>query len=143
MNGVRRRVGEFFFVQTRSAGPDGKPGKFQPEHALAAHDRTVAKLHKELAAARDRPVVVVTHHAPSALGSNPRFRGNGLDAAYVSDLDPLIARLENVPFWIHGHTHYCTRYRIGRTMVSANALGFLSSGRGTTGFSVGAHFDLA
>lgn len=142
MNGVRRRVGEFFFVKTANSGSDGRPVKFQPEHALAAHDCAIAALHAELAKARDRPVVVVTHHAPSALGCNPRFRGNGLDAAYASDLDALIARLENVPFWIHGHTHYCTNYRIGRTMVSANALGFRSNGRGAAGFSVGAHFDL-
>lgn len=35
-----------------------------------------------------------------------------------------IAAFENVPVWVHGHTHIARTYRIGNTAVRSNALGF-------------------
>lgn len=140
MNGVRRRMGEFFFVKSRRE--DGTLAKFQPEHVLAAHDAALAALHRSLGEAAGKPTIVITHHAPSRKGHNPRFAGNGLDGAYASDLDGMIEALKAVPVWVHGHTHIARRYRIGRTSVVSNALGFASKGDGARGFSVTASFEL-
>lgn len=140
MNGVRRRMGEFFFVKTRRA--DGTLAKFQPEDALLAHEAGRAALMAAVVASSSTPTVVITHHAPSQQGLNPRFVGNGLDAAYASDLDEVVAGLDCVSVWVHGHTHVARSYRIGQTRVVSNALGFAAKGQGASGFTVNASFDL-
>lgn len=142
MNAVRRRMGEFFFVKTRSGPDHGSLAKFRPEDALRAHEAAWSRLLHEIETGDGRPTVVITHHAPSRQGLNPRFAGNGLDAAYASDLDRAIGSLESVVAWVHGHTHVARTYRIGRTTVRSNALGFASKGQGAPGFSVKASFDL-
>jgi Icc-related predicted phosphoesterase len=140
MDAVRRRMGEYFFVKTRRA--DGTLVKFRPEDALAAHDAAMTALHAAVAAAGGRPMIVVSHHAPSRLGLDPRFAGNGLDGAYASSLDDVIGRLGGIRVWVHGHTHIARTYRIGSTHVRSNALGFAGKGQGARGFSVDAHFAL-
>jgi len=91
----------------------------------------------------NRPIVIITHHAPSRLGLNPRFVGSPLDPAYASTLDNDIAAFENVLVWVHGHTHIARTYRIGNTVVRSNAFGFAAKGGAAPGFSVKAHFDIA
>ncbi|MDX2258896.1 MAG: metallophosphoesterase [Hyphomicrobiaceae bacterium] len=139
---MRRRLGEYFFVRTRVGTAAEAPRRFEPEDALAAHDKTLAALATAVAAHRGGPFVVVTHHAPSRLGLDPRMRGNGLDAAYASDLDGLIEALDDVSDWVHGHTHIAASYRIGRTQVRTNALGFAARGMAARGFCAMAHFNV-
>lgn len=141
MNGVRRRMGEYFFVRMRMNNDqsEARPAKFRPEDALAAHDTSWRRL-LETINDNGPPLVVVTHHAPSRLGANPTCIANGLDGAYFSELDTEIAALERVPFWIHGHTHVTTSYRLGATQVVSNARGFASRSGSTRGFSPSAHF---
>lgn len=144
MNGVRRRMGEFFFVKTRGRDADGREtlAKFRPENALAAHEKAWAALTGTVAAGKGKPTVIITHHAPSMKGLNPKFAGNGLDGAYASALDEKVEALSGVPIWVHGHTHIARSYRIGATTVHSNALGFASKGYGARGFTTAACFDI-
>lgn len=142
MDAVRRRMGEFFFVKTRAVLDTGAHAKFRPEDALRAHDAARSALLDEVRTCESRQTVVITHHAPSRQGLNPKFAGNNLDAAYASSLDEMIASLKNVPVWVHGHTHIARKYRIGGTLVHSNALGFAAKGQAAPGFSVKACFDL-
>lgn len=142
LDGVRRRMGEYFFVKTRNAATDEQLARFRPEDALAAHDVALSALRGAVATAAGNRMIVITHHAPSRMGANPRAMGNGLDGAYFSDLDREIASLECVPVWIHGHTHVATTYRIGSTEVRSNARGFASKVGPSPGFSTSAHFDI-
>lgn len=141
---VRRKMGEYFFVQMkvdpRQSAPPGP--KFRPEDALHAHTKAWAALQRDVAKASGKPVVIVSHHAPSYQGLNRRFAGDVLDCAYASKLDETIEGFENVPVWIHGHTHISGAYRIGRTMVRTNALGFAAKGLAAPGFSVKASFEV-
>ncbi len=115
MNGVRRRMGEYFFVKKRSVTSNGETrlAKFRPEDAADAFDASWSALQRCLAANPAKPTVIITHHAPSRQGINPAFAGNGLDGAYASDLDATIAAFDNVPIWVHGHTHIRKSYAIG------------------------------
>lgn len=144
MNGVRRRMGEFFFVKTRGRDADGREtlAKFRPEDALAAHEKAWAALTGTVAAGMGKPTVIITHHAPSMKGLNPKFAGNGLDGAYASDLGKKLEALSGVPVWVHGHTHIARTYRIGAMSVRSNALGFESKGHGARGFTTAACFDI-
>lgn len=138
---IRKGMGEYFFVKTRG-GADFPIAKLRPADTHKAHETTWKRLQEAVMAEPRRPTVVFTHHAPSSLGLNPRFSGNGLDPAYASSLDEEIAAFENVPIWVHGHTHIAKTYRIGNTVVRSNALGFAAKGRAAPGFSVKAHFDI-
>lgn len=68
--------------------------------------------------------VVVTHHAPSSQGQDPRFRDDqALHCFYVCDVEPVI-RYHRPAFWIHGHVHASLDYRIGSTRVLCNPFGY-------------------
>ena len=140
---VRKGMGEYFFVKTRGAATSDQPlAKLRPADTQRAHVAAWARLRDVVSGAPRRPTVVVTHHAPSALGLNPRFAESPLNPAFASDLDPCIATFENVPVWVHGHTHVARSYRIGSTAVRSNALGFAAKGGAAPGFSVRAHFEI-
>lgn len=143
LNGTRRRMGEFFFVRRRRRTPDGQETfvKFQPEDALEAHRTAWRTLMQESAAPRMGAFVVITHHAPSRQGLNPKFAGNGLDGAFASSLDTEIAALGGVEFWVHGHTHVRKSYRIGQTRVLANCRG-LDGKDGVPGFTPRTSFEV-
>ncbi len=144
MNTARRGVGEFFFVKTRTGESKGRQGlaRFQPEDALRAHERALAALTQCMNAAGARQTVVISHHAPSLQGLNGEHAGNGLDGAFASDLDALIASLNSVPVWVHGHTHIKRTYRVGDTLVRANCRGFEGRDATARDFSVKQSFDL-
>jgi Icc-related predicted phosphoesterase len=140
---ARKGAGEFFFVKTRTADAGtGKLPKFQPADALRAHKTALDALQRHLADAGGSKTVVISHHAPSRKGLNPLHMGNGLDGAYASDLDEFIASLEQVPVWVHGHTHIRKTYRIGGTVLRANCRGFEGRDAVARTFSVKEHFDL-
>ncbi|MEC9358669.1 MAG: metallophosphoesterase [Pseudomonadota bacterium] len=52
----------------------------------------------------DRPLLVVTHHAPTAATIAPCYQGQISNAAFHSHADDLIR--PPVRMWVHGHTHY-------------------------------------
>ncbi len=67
--------------------------------------------------------VVVTHHAPSVRSLKAEFSVDPVSGAYASDLEDLIAELQPL-LWIHGHTHYCVDYSIGKTRIISNQRGY-------------------
>jgi hypothetical protein len=149
MDGVRRRVGDYFFIrQHGNADARGRPPRFQPETALAAFEASWASLRRCVHASVRGPLVVITHHAPSRQGLNPLASRSSvaadrlIDHAYASDLDAEIARWQNVPVWVHGHTHIRRRYAIGGTRVLANCLGFADADPHARHFTPGASFEI-
>ncbi|MBL8565169.1 MAG: metallophosphoesterase [Hyphomicrobiaceae bacterium] len=143
---IRKGMGEYFFVKMRPDGANGAGGplvRLTPAATHRAHRSAWARLREAVTMEPRRPTVVVTHHAPSGLGLNPRFTNSPLNAAYASNLDDEIAAFANVPVWIHGHTHIARTYRIADTIVRSNALGFASKGAAAPGFSTGAHFEMS
>lgn len=100
-----------------------RPHGFSPADALEHHERGRAWLETKLATKCDGPTVVVSHHAPSLVGTDVRFRKDYLTAAFVSDLEDLIEAYSPT-LWIHGHTHHCAQYLVGRTQVTANQKGY-------------------
>ncbi len=144
MDHVRRKCGEFFFVKKRTRTADGKAAltKFQPEHALAAFERSWHALLQYLRERACKTTVVVSHHPPSRRGLNPLHAGNGLDAAFASNLDDEVASWTHVPTWIHGHTHIRGTYTIGNTVLRANCRGFVGKDASAQTFTPAAHFDI-
>jgi predicted phosphodiesterase len=94
---------------------------FSAARALAEHDYSRAWLAKQLALPFDGITVVVTHHGPHPMSIHPRYAGDPINAAFVSDLSPL---LDLAPYWIHGHVHDSFDYRVGGCRVVANPRGY-------------------
>lgn len=106
--------------------PRRKP--FRAADAAAAHRLTRDFLGHALTvadppAARSRPHVVVTHHAPVPASLDPRFAGSPLNPAFASDLTEFVAA-GGPDLWVHGHVHTCRDHRIGPTRVLCNPRGY-------------------
>lgn len=96
--------------------------RFLPVDGYRLHQDSCRFISKSLAAARG-VTVVVTHHLPLATSVPARFRGDLTNAAYASDLSPIIEE-GNPALWVHGHTHDSCDYARGNTRVVCNPRGY-------------------
>lgn len=96
-------------------------GLFTPQDALAAHQQSRAWLDRKLNESFDGITVVVTHHGPHPKSVHPRYAGMFLNAAFVSELTPMLAKAD---LWIHGHVHDSFDYQVMGTRVVANPRGY-------------------
>ncbi|WP_256856479.1 metallophosphoesterase [Variovorax sp. KK3] len=94
---------------------------FKPMHALDEHRATVAWLTEALSAPFDGRTLVITHHGPHGGSIHPRYQGDMLNAAFVSEL-PALLRLADV--WIHGHVHSSFDYTSYGCRVVTNPRGY-------------------
>lgn len=115
MGEIQQRLMDHFQIRTGT-----RP--FTPQDALALHLSSRKWLTEELAKPFEGKTVVVTHHGPHPLSVHPRYVGDKLNAAYVSDLSLL---LPQVDLWLHGHVHDSFDYQVGRCRVVANPAGYV------------------
>ena len=122
---VQQALNDYRLIRT---GPPGQPYQ-RPitaqdtfvEHQIAVKYITEAVVEQKEAG---RQVVVVTHHGPSHQSVHDDYRGDPINAGYVSPLDRLIEHLAPV-YWCHGHVHQGMDYNIGDTNVIANPRGYV------------------
>lgn len=96
-------------------------GYFTAADALREHELSRAWLGSKLAQPFDGKTVVVTHHGPHPLSVHPRYLGDPLNAAFVSDLSEL---LQGPDLWLHGHVHDSFDYNVNGCRVVANPRGY-------------------
>jgi predicted phosphodiesterase len=96
-------------------------GIFTTAKALAEHETARAWLAHELDKPYDGKTVVVSHHGPHPLSVHPRYVGEALNAAFVSNLTELLPKAD---LWIHGHVHDNFDYRVAGCRVVANPRGY-------------------
>ena len=101
-----------------------RPNGFTPADALECHERAHERGWRESSQQNGMvTTVVISHHAPSLLGTDAKFRNDYLTGAFVSDLEDLIKRYSPT-VWIHGHTHHCVQETVGKTRLVANQMGY-------------------
>ena len=99
--------------------------KLVPEHTFGVHVKTLEWFKLMLSMHRDKPFVVITHHAPSFLSVPEYFKHDTImNGGYASDLSEFILDNENIKTWVHGHMHEAVDYKIGETRVIANPRGY-------------------
>lgn len=99
--------------------------KFSPEDAYEDHKKFLDYLDGFLQRL-DEQLIVITHHAPSALSTPDEFKHqNEMNGGYRSHLDYLIEDHPNIKLWIHGHMHDPVDYNIGSTRVVSNPRGYI------------------
>ena len=96
--------------------------KLTPEDTLSLHRMHRAWLAQALAEPFDGPTVVITHHGPHRGSLAPRFAGDWVLTAFITELPPSF--FEVPVLWIHGHTHTSFDYRVGRCRVLCNPRGY-------------------
>jgi len=121
----REKMNDFLAIRTLP-----KYSKLTPRFALGIHARS----RRALAAAVKAGGldVVVTHHAPSRRSLAQEFKDDLVSAAFVSDLDGVVAA-SGAKLWVHGHVHSSWDYMVGQTRVLCNPRGY--PGEGGTKFS--------
>jgi DNA repair exonuclease SbcCD nuclease subunit len=100
---------------------NGEGKYFMPQDALKIHTASRAWLSGKLDESFSGPTVVVTHHAPHQGSIHPRYAGDIVNSAFVTDLTPLLAK---ATLWIHGHVHDSFDYRVNGTRIIANPRGY-------------------
>ena len=96
--------------------------RFRPNQAAEMHHKSMEYLKKNV----KEHDVVITHHAPSFKSSLECFIGNELNPAYATDLSEFIL-IYKPKYWIHGHMHNTSDYRIGGTNILCNPRGYTPS----------------
>lgn len=71
---------------------------------------------------RQKPLVV-THHLPSFVCVEQRYKTSPLNSAYASNLDNIICEA-NMQYWIHGHTHAPVDTILDGTRILSNPMGY-------------------
>lgn len=113
---AKRHVGDFNLIR-------GRADWFSPKDSVILHGQSLDWLNGELKKHPAEKTVVITHHAPSEKSTPPQHAGEMLNAAFVSALDDFVGE-SVVPLWIHGHTHHCVDYKIGKTRIFSNQRGY-------------------
>ena len=83
-------------------------------------------LKKEVEKPFNGKTVVITHFAPSLESNAPEYGDSPVRKYYCNQLDDWIKNLgdQGPDLWIHGHTHFCVDYKIGKTRVVSNQRGY-------------------
>ena len=117
--------------------------QFTPAYAASVFKDTVDKLKVFLDEHKDDKVVVVSHHAPSAMSIDPTFKDDHhMNGAYYSDLSELILDNPQIKTWVHGHMHNQSDYMIGDTRVLTNPRGYLGYETIANTFDPGFSFEV-
>jgi len=67
--------------------------------------------------------IVVTHHIPLLMGTDPRWWNSPLNSFFVSDVEPLLTETKPA-LWIYGHTHSSHDFKVGPTRLVCNPFGY-------------------
>ena len=97
--------------------------RLRPSDTMAFHRASVQWLKEAFQAQRGKPIVVITHHAPSKRSLGEHYALDLLNAAYASNLDELVMA-SGARLWIHGHIHAAFDYYLGNTRVISNPRGY-------------------
>ncbi|SEA16255.1 Predicted phosphohydrolase, MPP superfamily [Desulfuromusa kysingii] len=90
---------------------------------LQIHEQHKAWLIEQFEVYREKPLVIVTHHGPSAKCIHPAYTDDLVSAGFASDLDHLVEQ-SGAKYWVCGHSHVCQHFKIGETEVWQNCKGY-------------------
>lgn len=105
--------------------------KLRPIHTVSRHRNTLGYFKHVIDERKDSKIVVVSHHAPSVLSIDDKYKNQQLmNSAYYSDLSEFILDRPQIALWIHGHIHTAVDYNIGTTRVVTKPRGYVGYERG-------------
>jgi predicted MPP superfamily phosphohydrolase len=98
---------------------------------IAAH-QAAKQFIIEAATRSPEPCIVLSHHAPTPLSTDPRHIDKQLENGfYCSDLTDIVFDHPNIILWHHGHVHKKFDYLVGNTRFICNPRGYLGQNDNT------------
>ena len=88
---------------------DWKPGGtggvrlFTPQDHAYYFEFSYEFLKKKVEKHKDKPIIIVTHHAPSPYSISQEYAGSMLNPAFASNLNEFIINNPQIRLWCHGH----------------------------------------
>lgn len=102
--------------------------KLLPRDTMVRHQKSLDYLKTQVKESSADKIVVVTHHAPSHLSIDEKYKyDTEMNYAYVNKLDDFIMDNPKIKLWCHGHLHAYKDYMIGETRIFCNPRGYHSS----------------
>lgn len=98
--------------------------KLLPDDIYQEHERSSQFLVDEIEKSGLNSVVI-THHAPSEFSSATHYRGTVLNYGFCNSWEKYL-EMTGPKYWIHGHCHTTSAYKIGETTVLCNPRGYWS-----------------
>jgi predicted phosphohydrolase len=90
----------------------------------------------------DGKTVVLTHHLPTFMNYPAEYKNSDINEAFATELFELV-EVSNADFWLYGHTHGNTpEFKIGKTSMLTNQLGYVQGGKYDGRFDFGATFEI-
>jgi hypothetical protein len=103
---------------------EGKVVPFTPnQHAFYFH-YSFESIKKIVEEHKNKPIIVVTHHAPSPYSIDEKYAGDLLNASFASNLNKFIVEHPQIRLWSHGHMHSPSDYILGETRVVCCPFGY-------------------
>ena len=97
---------------------------FSPnDHAYFFH-YSFSYLKQKVMEYKDKPLIIVTHHAPSPYAISPKFKGSMINPAFVSNLNQFIIDNPNIRLWCFGHCHSSSDFILGETRLICEPFGY-------------------
>ena len=132
LHGLTGCMYDYTVIKNDSAGFT----KLRPMHTVYRHEKTMGYI-KNVLDNTEGKVVVVGHHAPSALSVHERYVGDTImNGGFYSDLSEFILDHPKIILWTHGHMHDPWDYMIGDTRVVCNPRGYIGEERRATEFKL-------
>jgi Icc-related predicted phosphoesterase len=128
LSAIRVYMNDFRIIKNSSNLLDnyGSIGNLKPEDVVAEHKATLKQLSDAIDSRPNDNFIVVGHHAPSRLSTNPKYADQVIvNGAYSSDLSEFILDRPQIKVWTHGHTHSFFDYFIGDTRIICNPRGYI------------------
>ncbi len=98
-----------------------KTARIMPVDVIRRCEKSRLWLQNEITAS-ERPLLVVTHHAPTLRTVSPKYLLALSNAAFHNDFDELVR--PPVLAWIHGHTHYSCDLEVAGVRMVSNQGGY-------------------
>lgn len=99
----------------------------------AAHAKDLDWLRQEVTALQDqdpeRDVMIVTHHAPVIdQTASPQHKDSPIQSAFSTDICNTGQLWRPVKYWMFGHTHWTTHFRVNGIQLVSNQRGYVFPG---------------
>lgn len=95
-----------------------------PKFTTSLHLHSVEWLNSELEKYKDQIIIVLTHHLPSFKLIHPKYAECEYNDGFVSDLDYIFEKNNNIKYWLCGHTHTQINICINQTICLTNPCGY-------------------
>lgn len=85
---------------------------------------SLAYLKEKVTQYKNKPVIIVTHHAPTPYAISPQYAGSKLNPAFASNLNQFIIDNPNIRLWTFGHIHSSCDIILGETRLVCEPFGY-------------------